>query len=119
VELALYRTSQEALTNIAKHAHARSARISLTHRCCEIVLEISDDGHGFAKRNRRDRESGYGLLGMRQRIAAVSGEFSVETGVEGSKIIVKVPQTSKETRVLAGDFSGALEGTTNDQSTAG
>jgi len=119
VELALYRTSQEALTNIAKHAHARSARISLTHRGCEIVLEISDDGHGFAKRNRRDREGGYGLLGMRQRIAAVSGEFSVETGVEGSKIIVKVPQTSNEARGLAGDFSSALEGTTNDQSTAG
>ena len=114
VELALYRTSQEALTNIAKHAHARGAQISLTHKGCEIVLEISDDGHGFAKRKRRDREGGYGLLGMRQRIAAVNGELSVETGVEGSKIIVKVPQTSNETRVLAGDFSSALEGTTND-----
>ena len=119
VELALYRTSQEALTNIAKHAHAHNARVALTHRGCETVLEISDDGHGFAKRKRRDREGGYGLLGMRQRIAAVSGEFSVETGVEGSKIIVKVPHTSNEARVLAGDFSGALEGTTYDQSTAG
>lgn len=119
VELALYRTSQEALTNIAKHAQAHNTQISLVHTGCETVLEICDDGHGFAKRNRRDREGGYGLLGMRQRIAAVSGELSIETGVEGSKIIVKVPQTSNDARVMARDFSGALEGTTNDQSTAG
>ena len=119
VELALYRTSQEALTNIAKHAHARSARISLSRRGFETVLEISDDGHGFAKRNRQKRDGGYGLLGMRQRIAAVNGQFSVETGVAGSKIIVKVPQTSDGSGALAGDFPGAIEGKTNDQSIAG
>jgi signal transduction histidine kinase len=119
VELALYRTSQEALTNIAKHSHARGAQISLSHKNCEIVLEISDDGHGFAKRNRRDREGSYGLLGMRQRIAAVSGKLSVETGSEGSTIIAKVPQASNDARILARAFSRAPKGTTNDQSTAG
>jgi PAS domain S-box-containing protein len=119
VELALYRTSQEALTNIAKHAHARSAQVSLSHQGCETVLEISDDGHGFAKRNRQQREGGYGLLGMRQRIAAVHGKFAVETGVEGSKIIVKVPQTADESEAWAGDVPGTFERKRNDQSTAG
>ncbi len=119
VELALYRTSQEALTNIAKHAHARSARVSLINRGFETVLEISDDGHGFVKRNRDDREGGYGLLGMRQRIAAVSGEISVETGVEGSRIIVRVPLTSDKAGATAADFPHDPEGKTHDQSSAG
>ena len=119
VELALYRTSQEALTNIAKHAHARSAHVSLVNQDFETVLEIGDDGHGFAKRNRQNREGGYGLLGMRQRIAAVNGEISIETGVEGSKIIVKVPLTSDKTGATAAGFPDVPEGKTNDQSSAG
>lgn len=110
VELALYRTSQEALTNIAKHAHARSAHVSLVNRGSETVLEISDDGHGFVKRNRQDREGGYGLLGMRQRIAAVSGEVLVETGVSGSKITVKVPLTSGKTDETASNFQDTPDG---------
>jgi signal transduction histidine kinase len=119
VELALYRMSQEALTNIARHAHARSAHISLVNRGFETVLEISDDGHGFVKRNREDREGGYGLLGMRQRIAGVSGEISVETGVKGSKITVTVPLTSDESGATAAEFPDIPEGQTNDQSSTG
>ena len=110
VELALYRTSQEALTNIARHARARNARVSLVHAGRETLLEVSDDGRGFAKRNRQNREGGYGLLGMRQRIAAVNGELSVETGVNGSKIIVKVPPTSHQGDVCAENVASALEG---------
>jgi PAS domain S-box-containing protein len=119
VELALYRTSQEALTNIAKHAHARSARVSLIKRRFETVLEISDDGHGFVKRNRDDQEGGYGLLGMRQRVAAVGGEISVETGVDGSRIIVRVPLTSDKAGATAADFPHDPKGKTHDQSSAG
>jgi PAS domain S-box-containing protein len=119
VALALYRTSQEALTNIAKHAHARSALVSLVHRDFETVLEVSDDGHGFTKRAGQEREGGYGLLGMRQRIAAVNGEFSIETGMEGSKITIRVPQTSHQAGASTGELAGAPEGNTNDQSTAG
>lgn len=119
VELALYRTSQEALTNIAKHAHARSARVSLIKRRFETVLEISDDGHGFVKRNRDDREGGYGLLGMRQRVAAVGGEISVETGVDGSRIIARVPLTSDKAGAIAAVFPHDPEGKTHDQSSAG
>jgi PAS domain S-box-containing protein len=110
VELALYRTSQEALTNIAKHAHARSAHISLKIKDCAILLEIRDDGHGFVKRNHQDQKGGYGLLGMRQRIAAVGGEVLVTTGVKGSEIGVKVPlvlhNANETTPRFRGDSNG-------------
>ncbi len=109
VELALYRTSQEALTNIAKHAHASNACVSLVQTGLETVLEVSDDGRGFAKRNRQKRGGGYGLLGMRQRIAAVNGELSVETGVNGSRIVVKVPPSSQRGDVFAENVADALE----------
>lgn len=94
-ELVLYRTVQEALTNISKHAAAASIRIDL--RCLDpettaparIQLCVSDDGRGF------DPDApprGMGLIGMRERVMSVGGEFDLHTARgKGTTICVSIP----------------------------
>lgn len=74
LELTLFRIVQEALTNVAKHAHANHMEVALLQLGNSLHLTIHDDGVGFA--NTR-REHGYGLLGMRERCLAVAGEFTL------------------------------------------
>ncbi len=84
-----YRTIQEALTNVARHANASSVTITLRNQCTEtgndLVLEISDNGVGFstAKKN-----NGFGLIGMRERIESVRGIFSIQSK-EGAGVTLR------------------------------
>ncbi len=71
-QLAIYRVTQEGLSNIAQHASARRVRVELSF-VGRTVLRISDDGSGFARR-RSDR---LGLEGMRERAVLAGGQLSV------------------------------------------
>jgi signal transduction histidine kinase len=74
-ELALYRTVQEGLTNVRKHAHARQVEITLDYRAeVNVRLEIQDDGRGSA-----NAQGGFGLLGVRERAAALAGTVAIHT----------------------------------------
>jgi signal transduction histidine kinase len=76
LESTIYRLVQEALTNVAKHARASS--VSVRVRDAEEALEVlvRDDGEGFDPHR---RSSGYGLVGMRERLALVRGTLDIDT----------------------------------------
>ena len=89
-ETALYRIVQEALTNVVKHANARTVSVVLTRKGEAVVIVIEDDGRGFD--SRADHAEGLGLLGMRERIALVGGRLSVESAPDrGTTVAVEVP----------------------------
>jgi signal transduction histidine kinase len=90
VETAVYRIVQEALTNVIKHAQARTVSLVLTRKGDRVVTVIEDDGRGFDPGQTDDGR--LGLLGMRERIALVDGRLSVESRPgEGTTIVVEVP----------------------------
>jgi two-component system, NarL family, sensor histidine kinase UhpB len=81
-QLAIYRITQESLSNIAQHAHARSVRVELSF-VGRTVLQISDDGRGLQRR----REDRIGLEGMRERALLAGGHLSIwSTPGSGTRI---------------------------------
>jgi len=92
VTIQIFRVVQECLTNIVRHAEASQASITL-----QIVqdpeerlkLEVSDNGQGCADGSIK---SGFGLLGMRERIQSLGGEFSIDTRPQhGMRIVASIP----------------------------
>jgi signal transduction histidine kinase len=77
VQVAVYRSVQEALHNVAKHSRARNAKVKLTISGGKLSLEIEDDGVGFSTRNAADR--GFGLKGMRERASALGGSMKIHS----------------------------------------
>lgn len=73
-ETALFRIAQESLTNIARHAHAQHATISLEQHQASIFLRIQDDGCGY---DPTQHHVGTGLLGMRERTIALGGSLKI------------------------------------------
>jgi signal transduction histidine kinase len=85
VQVAVYRSVQEALHNVAKHSRARNAKVKLTFSGGKLLLEIEDDGVGFSTRNAADR--GFGLKGMRERASALGGSMKIRSHPgEGTRI---------------------------------
>ena len=94
IELVLYRVAQEALTNVAKHAHARQIDVELVVQDHRVILTVADDGVGFeVDRFRRTPSlAGVGLLGMRERVAYYQGELDIRSRPNaGVRIRVTIP----------------------------
>jgi signal transduction histidine kinase len=72
--LALYRVAQEALNNVVRHSGATSVRVALSPTAKEVRLVIRDDGSGF---DTAGKTGGIGLIGMRERMRAVLGDFQI------------------------------------------
>jgi len=90
VETALYRIVQESLTNVVKHARARRVSILLARRNGAIKAVIEDDGQGFDPA--ASPSAGFGLVGMRERLALLGGRLEVESsGDTGTTIAAEVP----------------------------
>lgn len=90
----LYRVAQEALHNVARHAHAGHAHVIIQKQAGAVCLKIEDDGEGFrAERvTRSKKDKRLGLLGMRERVEMVNGSFRIEsTPGKGTTIIAEVP----------------------------
>ncbi|WNM39175.1 histidine kinase [Micromonospora halotolerans] len=79
VEAAAYRITDEAVTNAARHATARTCAIRLTTEPAGLVVQVDDDGVGLAE----DRPAGVGLISMRERAEELGGTFAVTAGAEG------------------------------------
>ncbi len=93
-ETALLRIAQEALTNIGKHARARRATVTVSYLGDTVALDIDDDGAGFPATGPLPPgpDGGFGLTGMRERVAAVGGRLEVESAPgAGTTIAVSVP----------------------------
>jgi signal transduction histidine kinase len=90
IETALYRIVQEALTNVIKHAQARTVSVVLTKKGDAVAAVIEDDGRGFDQEQLSD--GGLGLVGMRERIALLNGRVAVESAEgRGTTVAVEVP----------------------------
>jgi PAS domain S-box-containing protein len=90
----LYRVAQEALTNVARHAHARRVEVNIQKLPDGIGMKISDDGKSFQVENVLHGKGGkrLGLLGMRERLEMVGGKFSVESAPgQGTTITAQIP----------------------------
>jgi signal transduction histidine kinase len=89
-ETALYRIVQEALTNVLKHADARTVRVRLSQSGNAVTLAVQDDGSGFDPAAVRD--GGVGLVGMQERVALLGGHLTIEsTEGAGTMLTVEVP----------------------------
>ncbi|MFE6158482.1 sensor histidine kinase [Streptomyces sp. NPDC056486] len=88
VDISAYRIIQEALTNVVRHASADSCRVSVDCRGEELSIEVIDGGRGHGG----TPDSGYGLLGMRERVGLLHGEFSAEPRPEGGfRVAARLP----------------------------
>lgn len=93
--LALFRTYQEALTNITKHAHATQVEVRLTQEYDEIVLEVSDNGIGVKEEDLRKPKS-FGLRGIRERLKALGGSMIFgERSTPGTSMILRAPLSGR------------------------
>jgi two-component system, NarL family, sensor histidine kinase UhpB len=90
-QLVAYRTAQEALTNIGKHAQgATHVEIDLNDSEGVLTLEVSDNGPGMSVGALRKAKS-FGLLGLRERAAKVGGWLDVSSSPRGTSVILSVP----------------------------
>jgi signal transduction histidine kinase len=95
IKLCLYRVAQEALHNIAKHAHAKMGRIAIAHQNGRVVMRISDNGVGFATHGPTGQQ-GIGLLSMRERVRMLGGSFEVKSAPNtGTIATVTLPTGGK------------------------
>ena len=78
-EVALLRTAQEALANVAKHAGAHRVGLTLSYMDQQVALDIRDDGRGFEPGRVVPADGGFGLVAMRQRIEGLSGTLQIES----------------------------------------
>lgn len=84
VEVTLLRVAQEALANVAKHARASRAGVTLSYMEDVVTLDVRDDGTGLAApppttNGRSATEGGFGLIAMRQRVTWLAGQLEVES----------------------------------------
>jgi signal transduction histidine kinase len=93
IEIALYRTVQEALNNTTKHSRAARAEVRVERRRGEVRCTVTDDGIGFAAGASTDRQRGLGLIGLRERLAPLGG--SIRWGslaqARGAVIVATIP----------------------------
>jgi signal transduction histidine kinase len=90
VPLVAYRTAQEALTNISKHAGASRTRVDLTLASGVLSLEVSDNGRGLLQSDLAKSRS-FGIRGLRERAGTVGGWVELSSGASGTTLILSVP----------------------------
>ena len=93
VEIAVFRIVQEAISNIARHAHAQHAKLSL-HAADMLQVCIEDDGVGIRSdwHNGTDGHRPLGLMGMQERAALIGGTLTIEPGEpQGTRLTLRVP----------------------------
>jgi PAS domain S-box-containing protein len=94
VETALYRVTQEALTNVSRHAGAGRVNVALLRAPGHVSAVVEDDGRGFDPEAAADPADGHrlGLLGMRERATLVGGTLAIESAPgRGTTVIARVP----------------------------
>ena len=93
-EAAAYRVIQEALTNVAKHAHATVCRVYLQRLTSTVLVTVEDDGIGFepARLSERGVSRGLGLMGIRERVSQLEGTTRLESAPgKGTRLTVELP----------------------------
>ncbi|WP_426360314.1 sensor histidine kinase [Pseudocolwellia sp. HL-MZ19] len=109
INTTLFRVVQETLTNIQKHAEAKSVIISLSIQDHWLTLTIKDDGKGFELQNNNTSYEGIGLRNLAERVQYHKGEFDIKSSKKGTLITVKIPTAS-----FVNHFNEATIRTKND-----
>jgi signal transduction histidine kinase len=106
LETAVYRLVQEALTNVAKHAHASHVRVAVSESDGQLSVEVQDDGSGFDP----DAAShGFGLAGMQERVNLAGGTLNIDSTPRGTLLRASLPVRHRN------PAGGALEGSSSEQ----
>lgn len=96
VATCLYRVTQEALTNVLRHAGASKVLVTLRRRSGLCQLQVRDNGRGVREDQVAAADS-YGLMGMRERVAQCGGSFSISPRVGGGTIVeAELPEYAEE-----------------------
>jgi signal transduction histidine kinase len=98
VEDTAYRLVQEALTNVVKHAGASEVAVTLAREDDTVLISVSDDGVGIDPNRGTE---GFGLIGMRERVALVAGTLTISAGRAGTGTLIDVRLPSSEPPVRA------------------
>jgi two-component system, NarL family, sensor histidine kinase LiaS len=99
IEEALFRVSQEALSNAARHSRAREVKIQLTWYEEHVGLSMRDNGQGFD--TARTIGTGLGLTIMRERVEALHGRLSISSSIEGTTVEADIPLVPVDHRTKA------------------
>jgi len=95
IETALYRITQEALTNVAKHARATKVIMRINRQRKKIIMSIEDDGRGFVSDRLQEPiapSQRLGLIGMGERISLIGGQLDIHSlPGEGTRIEIEIP----------------------------
>jgi len=92
LEITLYRIVQEATNNVVRHAAARNVSVSIERRKDHVLGIIEDDGKGFDFDTVRAPTLGrLGIAGMQERAAIVDGELTIDSGMSGTTVRIKLP----------------------------
>jgi two-component system sensor histidine kinase UhpB len=87
--ISAYRIVQEALSNVVKHARATRATVTLALGEGQLRMQITDNGKGF---DTAQASTGIGLVGMRERVYALNGSITIDTGLAaGTRINIVMP----------------------------
>jgi two-component system sensor histidine kinase DevS len=99
---ALFHIAQEALANVARHAHATRLKVTLAQVGDRVVLEVADNGHGFEPA-RKVSVGTHGLANMEERARSVNGELQISSVLgKGTSLKVSIPRIRPQTGNLAG-----------------
>jgi two-component system NarL family sensor kinase len=94
-ELVVFRIAQECLTNIHRHAKSSSALVRLSNADGKLAMEVRDNGQGISQEVQATiasgKASGVGLRGMRERVAAIGGTFTIKSDGKGTSVLVSLP----------------------------
>ena len=90
VPLVAYRTAQEALTNVSKHADATRVVVDLSISAGVLSLEVSDNGRGLIAADLSKARS-FGIRGLHERASTVGGWVDLSSGAAGTSLILSVP----------------------------
>ncbi|GAA1377007.1 sensor histidine kinase [Catellatospora chokoriensis] len=87
IELSAYRVVQEAVTNVVRHAATPRCTVTVDYRAAELRLEVADEGRGCPQPG-----SGFGIIGMRERVALLGGEFTAGPHAGGGfRVVARLP----------------------------
>ena len=87
LEIAVFRIVQESLTNVHKHAEAKTVKICIDRSLAALTVRVEDDGKGLPE----DHALGVGLTGMQERVRQLQGTFQVSSSASGTTILATIP----------------------------